>query len=151
MAKSQQTFQKKEREKKRLKKKQEKLERREQRKLEKDNRDKLSFEDQLMYLDEHGNVTSKKPDPNKKTQIKAEDISLDPSYSLTVRKSHKRKGKVKFYSEDKAYGFIIDDENGNSIFFHINDAYQGITEQHLVEFEIANGDKGEKAIAVRRV
>ena len=70
MAKSQQTFNKKEKEKKRLKKRQEKLERRAQRKLEKAERGKVAFEDMLSYVDENGNLTNTPPDPSKKKEIK---------------------------------------------------------------------------------
>jgi len=151
MSKSQQTYNKKEREKKRKKKRQEKEERKAQRKLEKAERGKTKQEDQFMYMDINGNFTTEKPDPNDKIEIKAEDIELGvPQYA---RESIETviNGKVKFFSEDKGYGFITIKSNKESIFVHINDAYEGIKENHIVQFEIGKGPKGAKAIKVVQV
>ena len=72
MGKSQETFSKKEKEKKRLKKRQEKLARREERKAN----PKKTFEESIAYIDENGNFTDTPPDATKKSVIKAEDIVL---------------------------------------------------------------------------
>jgi cold shock CspA family protein len=147
MAKSQQTFNKGEREKKRRKKKKEKEERREQRKLEKEERGKLTFEDQLSYVDENGNITSEKPDPTKKIIIKAEDIKLGgPRERVSMEVI--RNGRVKFFNEEKGYGFITDKETREGIFVHINNAYPSIKENHKVTFEIEQGPKGPTAVNV---
>ena len=151
MGRSQETFNKKEREKKRLKKKQEKLERREQRKLEKAERKNSSQENEFMYVDEYGNLTPEKPDPLKRTQIKAEDIKLGVPQNFKPTFDTVRNGKVKFFSEEKGYGFITDKETKDSIFVHVNDAYEGIKENHIVQFEIGKGPKGAKAIKVIQV
>jgi len=151
MGKSQQSFNKKEREKKRAKKKKAKLEQREQRKLDKKERSKVSLEDQFMYVDENGNLTHEKPDPTKKFNIKAEDIPLGmpmkskPVYDTVFR------GKVKSFQSDKGYGFITDKITKDSLFVHINDAYDGISENHIVEYEIGSGPKGKKAVNVKRI
>ena len=76
MGRSQETFGKKEREKKRLKKKQEKGLRKEQRKANATGGD---FESMLAYVDENGHIVDTPPDPAKRTKIKAENISLDYS------------------------------------------------------------------------
>lgn len=151
MAKSQQSFNKKEKEKKRLKKKKEKLERREQRKLEKAENGPKSFEDMLSYVDEDGNLTSTPPDPSKKKKIKAEDIVLgvpptDKSIVETVRN-----GQVKFFNEEKGYGFINDLETKDSIFVHINNLSEPIQENDKVTFEVEMGPKGPNAINVKLV
>jgi len=151
MAKSQQTFNKKEREKKREKKKKEKRERREQRKMEKEERGKVSMEDQIMYLDENGNLTSEKPDPTKKFQIKAQDIKLGVPQNTKEPMDSVRRGKVKFFSSDKGYGFITEKVTKDSIFVHANDAYDDIRENHIVEFEVGKGPKGLKAINVVQI
>jgi len=151
MAKSQQTFNKKEREKKRAKKKKEKAERREQRKVEKAQRGKLTLEDQLMYMDENGNLVKEKPDPSKKFEIKAEDIKLGVPQFAREEIVVERRGKVKFFYEEKGYGFITDKATKESIFVHINDAYDGIRENHIVEFEMGSGPKGAKAIKVVQI
>ena len=151
MAKSQQSFNKKEKEKKRLKKKKEKLERREQRKLEKAESGPLAFEDMLSYVDEDGNLSSTPPDPAKKKKIKAEDIVLgvpptDKSIIETVRN-----GQVKFFNEEKGYGFIIDIETKDSIFVHVNNLSEPIQENDKVTFEVEMGPKGPNAINVKLI
>ena len=108
MGKSQETFNKKEKEKKRQKKRQEKRERREQRKLEKAARGKLSFEDQLSYVDENGNIVDTPPDPKKRKIIKLEDIQLGAAPVDRTPVDTLRRGTVKFFNTDKGYGFIND-------------------------------------------
>ena len=64
MARSKETFNKREKEKKRLKKQQEKREKMEERKA---NAQKVSsFEQMLAYVDENGNLSSTPPDPKKR-------------------------------------------------------------------------------------
>lgn len=149
MAKSQQTFNKKEREKKRQKKKKEKQERREQRKLEKLENGPKSFEDMLSYVDENGNLTSVKPDPTKKIEIKAEDIVLGIPPKDHTPVDPIRKGSVKFFNDDKGYGFIIDAETKESIFVHINNTVDDIRENDKVSFEVEMGPKGPNAVNVK--
>lgn len=60
MAKSKESFSKREKERKRLKQKQEKQEKLQQRKAE-GNKSK-SLEDMMAYIDENGNITSTPPD-----------------------------------------------------------------------------------------
>ena len=148
MAKSQQSFNKKEREKKRRKKRQEKLERREQRKQEKAATGKLSFEDQLSYVDENGNLTSTPPDPAKKSKIKAEEIVLGIPKKVDEPFEKVRTGKVKFFNMDKGYGFIVDSQSQESIFVHINNVATPIQENDKVSFEIEKGPKGPIAVKV---
>jgi cold shock CspA family protein len=149
MAKSQQSFNKKEKEKKRLKKKKEKLERREQRKIEKTESGPKAFEDMLSYVDENGNLSSTPPDPAKKQKFKAEDIVLgvppmDKSAVQTVRH-----GQVKFFNDEKGYGFIIDLDTKDSIFVHINNVAEPIQENDKVTFEVEMGPKGPNAVNVK--
>ena len=59
MSKSRQSFQKKEKEKKRLKDKQEKKEKLLQRRSQK--KDNASLDDMMAYLDENGNIVSEPP------------------------------------------------------------------------------------------
>jgi len=60
------------------------------------------------------------------------------------------KGKVKFFIEDKGYGFITEDETNIDYFIHISNVNG---EDHLqegdeVEFEIEEGKKGINAVNV---
>lgn len=149
MAKSQQTFSKKEREKKRQKRKQDKMERRERRKQEKEERGKLTLEEQFAYVDEHGNLSDTPPDPNKKIKIKVEDISLEAGPGVSDLVDPIRTGKVKFFNHDKGYGFITDKITKDSIFAHINNAYPDIKENQKVEFRMEMGPKGKVAMDIK--
>ena len=150
MAKSQQTFNKSEKEKKRRKKKKEKAERREQRKLEKSEQGKLSFEEQIRYLDEDGNLTATPPDPNKKKKvIKAEDIVLGVPSREKVDFDPVRHGRVNFFNTEKGFGFITDAETRESVFVHINNTEEPIGENDKVSYEVEMGPKGANAVRVR--
>lgn len=152
MGRSQESYSKKEKEKKRRKKKQEKLERRQQRKLEKEERGKQSFEDLLSYVDENGNLTSTPPDPKKKKVIKVEDISLGASNRNTGEEEDTlRRGTVKFFNEEKGYGFIIDAATKDSIFVHANNTNAPLAERDNVIFEVEIGPKGPSAVNVQLV
>jgi len=80
MGKSQETFSKKEKEKKKLKKRQDKEEKMDERKA---NVSKgKSLDDMMAYIDENGNLSATPPDPKKKTVINVEDIQIGvPSHS----------------------------------------------------------------------
>lgn len=60
-------------------------------------------------------------------------------------------GTVKWFNEAKGYGFI-QREGGPDIFVHYSaikgDGYKTLVEGQKVEFEIADGEKGPKAINV---
>ena len=152
MGKSQETFNKKEREKKRRKKKQEKAERRAERKEQKklEALEGKKKEDNFMYVDEDGNLTPIPPDPKKKRKINAEDIVLgipkkgdiDPADLI-------RKGSVKFFNEDKGYGFIVDPNTNESFFVHVKNTLEPIGDKDKVTFEVEMGPKGPTAINVK--
>ncbi len=60
-------------------------------------------------------------------------------------------GKVKWFSTEKAYGFIAQD-NDNDIFVHVTGLAEGVTSletDQLVEFEVTQGRKGNQAVNVR--
>lgn len=147
MARSQDTFSKKEREKKKRKKQQGKAEKREQRKSEAS--EKKSFEDMIMYVDENGNLTPDKPDPSKKKKISAKDIEIGVPKKEEQAEQAVRSGTVKFFDEEKGFGFIIDHASNDNIFVHVSGLMDEIRERDKVTFEIENGPKGPAAVAVR--
>lgn len=151
MAKSQQTFSKKEREKKKRKKKQAKIEERQRRKLEKKERGKLTFEDQISYVDYNGNLTSTPPDPTKKEKIKAEEIVLGIPPKADDSDESDKSGKVKFFNEEKGFGFIVEDVSKESIFVHANDLSIQLKEGDKVSFKIESGIKGPKAVELQLI
>lgn len=151
MAKSQDSFNKKEKEKKRQKKNQEKQERREQRKADKREGGAKTFEDMISYVDENGNLTSTPPDPSKRKEIKVEDIVLGASSRYVAEEDTTRQGRVKFFNDEKGYGFIVDAVTKDSIFVHINNLDDPIRENDRVTFEIEMGPKGANAVNVKLV
>jgi cold shock CspA family protein len=149
MARSKETFSKKEIEKKKLQKRKEKLARREERKA---NPGK-SFEDMIAYTDENGNITSTPPDPTKKKVVKEEDMIIGARNSGAdeVEMDPIRKGKVTFFNTGKGYGFIRDLETNESIFVHSNGLMDEINENDKVTFEMERGPRGMNAIKVALV
>jgi CspA family cold shock protein len=61
-------------------------------------------------------------------------------------------GTVKFFNNDKGYGFITQ-ESGPDVFVHFSniegDGYKTLEEGQKVEFEVAPGRKGDEATGVR--
>jgi len=60
-------------------------------------------------------------------------------------------GKVKFFDEEKGFGFIASDE-GQEVFLHISAMPEGVSEVKpgtRVEFGIVDGKKGAQALSVR--
>lgn len=64
------------------------------------------------------------------------------------------KGKVKWFSNQKGYGFITP-ENGKDVFVHHGaiqgEGYKSLEEGQEVEFEITQSPKGEQAINVVKI
>ncbi len=59
-------------------------------------------------------------------------------------------GTVKFFNEDKGFGFIVDDETQNEIFVHVSGLEDDIEKNDKVTFETTEGKKGLNAVSVRR-
>lgn len=149
MGRSQETFNKKEIRNKKEKKKKEKQERR---LAKKENDKKSSLEDMIAYVDENGMITSTPPDPSKKRETKLEDIEIGvPKADESQELDPIRKGTVTFFNDSKGYGFIKDSETKESIFVHVNNVLEEITEGNAVSFEVAPGQKGPTAVQVKKI
>lgn len=62
------------------------------------------------------------------------------------------KGTVKFFDQNKNYGFIAPDEGDEDHYIHINDIESGIlNEDDRVEFKSEQGKKGPKAVKVKKI
>jgi CspA family cold shock protein len=63
------------------------------------------------------------------------------------------KGVVKWFNDQKGYGFITP-ENGKDVFVHFSaisgDGFKTLREGEAVEFEITQGPKGEQATKVTK-
>ena len=150
MARSQQTWNKIEKEKKKAKKRKEKAAKRVERAAT--TADGNSLEDMIAYVDEFGRITDTPPDPADKEVIKAEDIEIG------VRKKEdmdpvdeNRTGIVTFFNDSKGFGFIKDLVSGESIFVHINQVLEPIIENNKVTFKVERGPKGLSATDVKVV
>jgi cold shock CspA family protein len=150
MARSKQTFAKKEKEDKRKKKRKEKEEKRLQRKAN-SNKGK-GFDSMIAYVDEMGRITATPPDPSKRTELKLEDIQLgarketDQPYEEVINT-----GRVSYFSDEKGYGFIKDRVTKESVFFHLSVVKTDIKLNDEVSFDKTRGPKGYTATSVTKI
>lgn len=147
MGRSQQTFGKRENEKKRLKKREDKAHKKAERKANATGGD---LDSMITYVDEFGNFTSTPPDPRARKKIKADQIEVSvPKQEPGEEPDPNRTGVVTFFNESKGFGFIKDAESQESIFTHINAHLDPIKENDKVAFLIEYTHKGPNAVEVR--
>lgn len=149
MARSQQSWQKNEREKKKQKDRQEKAEKKAERKSQGGGK---SLDQMMAYIDENGNITDTPPDPSKKVEVKLEDIVIGvPKASEMEAVDVVRTGTVTFFNSGKGFGFIRDHVSQESIFFHINACNDRVDENNKVSFELEKSPRGWQAVRVSLV
>jgi len=149
MARSQQSFNKREKEKQRAKEKKEKQEKMEERKAAA--KKGQSLEDMMAYIDENGNLSSTPPDPSKMKTFNLEDMEIGvPQQREPDPEELIRKGTVNFFNSAKGFGFIKDSQTGESVFFHQNNLSEQVKEGDKLIYEVEMGDRGPMAVNVKK-
>ena len=148
MAKSQVTFNKQEKEKKRLKKRKDKQQKKEERKA---NPQGGGFESMIAYVDENGNITDTSPDPSTKTIIDPESIVVSIPKKEKEEVITVRTGKIDYFDDKKGFGFIRESTSQEKYFFHVSGLLDDVKENDTVTFELEKGFKGLSAVKVKKV
>lgn len=146
MGRSNETFNKKEKEKKRLKKQQEKKDRAAERKA--NSAKGKGLEDMMAYLDENGNITTSPPTGMAAKPVAASDIQISTPKQIAEPEDQLKKGVISFFNTSKGYGFIRDEKTRENIFFHVNNLTYQANENDKVSFEVEKGLKGMNAVNV---
>ena len=65
------------------------------------------------------------------------------------------KGKVKWFNDQKGYGFITPEDGSRDLFVHhsaiLSDGFRTLAENQEVEFEVVQSEKGPKATNVKKM
>ncbi len=65
------------------------------------------------------------------------------------------KGKVKWFNDQKGYGFITPEDGSKDLFVHfsavLGEGFKSLAENQAVEYDVVDTDKGPKASNVRKL
>lgn len=59
-----------------------------------------------------------------------------------------QQGTVKFFNEEKGFGFITPNDGGNEIFVHVSGLSESIRQNDEVRYDVEEGRKGPNAVNV---
>jgi cold shock CspA family protein len=148
MASSQETFNKRDKEKKRLKKRLDKQQKLADRKA---NSQGGGLENMMAYVDENGHITDTPPNPANRKKIDAGSIEIGVPKREMEETTSIRKGRVEFFNHSKGFGFIKELDTQEKYFVHVNGLIEEIKENDMVIFEIERSFKGMNAVRVKKV
>jgi cold shock protein len=79
------------------------------------------------------------------------ESGFPPAEPKVKKGGHKRmaQGTVKWFSQDKGYGFITPDDGGEDLFVHFSaiqgSGFKSLEEGEKVSYEVGQGQKGPQA------
>jgi len=59
-----------------------------------------------------------------------------------------QEGTVKFFNEEKGFGFIVPSNGGSEVFVHVSGLTDKIRENDAVRFDVEEGRRGPNAVNV---
>lgn len=145
MARSNETFSKKEKEKKKAKKQLDKKEKAAERKANAVKGGDLN--DMMAYVDQDGNITSTPP-IQQKSNVSLDDIRIATPKQVAADGDEFNTGVISFFNTDKGYGFIRDADTRENVFFHVNNLQYAAKENDKVKFQTEKGPKGLSAVKI---
>lgn len=71
------------------------------------------------------------------------NIVSSPKFNIAMQE-----GTVKFFNEEKGFGFIVPSNGGSEIFVHVSGLTDKVRENDAVSYEVQEGRKGPNAVNV---